>query len=399
MILDDPFFEAQWLRTAGHSSAGAAELGECLAVAEAVRRSDTESWYTAWAAMGERVLERARESLAAGHDVSARSAFLRASNYFRASYTFLMGPTPDSRLTAAYRRHRDAFAAAAALVRPTPEAIAIAYEGETLHGYLFRASDDRAPRPTLIVNGGYDSTAEESYLFSGAAAVARGYTCIVFDGPGQGAALVERGLVFRPDWESVIGPVVDFAVARAEVDPRRIALIGLSFGGHLAPRAASAERRLAACIADPGNYSLREELETRLPAFVARRLDGGNRLVLGALDRVLRRRMRHSTEGWVLRRGMWVHGVTTPMALLRLTRDYTLAGRAERIACPTLVCSAERDEIGVTAQKLFDALTCEKELARFTAAEGAGAHCESGAREVFNQRALDWLDRVMAASG
>jgi len=53
----------------------------------------------------------------------------------------------------------------------------------------------------------------------------------------------------------------------------------------------------------------------------------------------------------------------------------------------------------VTARKLFDALTCEKELPRFTAAEGAGAHCESGAREVFNQRAPDWLDRVMAVPG
>jgi hypothetical protein len=47
MILDDPFFAAQWLRTAGHSSAGGAELGECLAVAETLHRSDTESWYSA----------------------------------------------------------------------------------------------------------------------------------------------------------------------------------------------------------------------------------------------------------------------------------------------------------------------------------------------------------------
>ena len=121
--------------------------------------------------------------------------------------------------------------------------------------------------------------------------------------------------------------------------------MGLSFGGYLAPRAASADRRLAACIADPGEYSLREELESRMPAFVARQLDGGSRL--------------------------------------------------ERITCPTLVCSAEKDEIGVTARKLFDALTCEKEFVTFTAAEGAGTHCESGARAVFNRRALDWLDRVL----
>ena len=49
----------------------------------------------------------------------------------------------------------------------------------------------------------------------------------------------------------------------------------------------------------------------------------------------------------------------------------------------------------MTARRLFDALTCEKEFVSFTAAEGAGAHCESGARAVFNQRALDWLDRVL----
>jgi hypothetical protein len=56
------------------------------------------------------------------------------------------------------------------------------------------------------------------------------------------------------------------------------------------------------------------------------------------------------------------------------------------------------DEIGATARKLFDTLSCRKEFMTFTAAEGAGAHCESGAREVFNQRALDWLDRVLGES-
>ena len=32
MILDDPYVDAQWLRAAGHSGAGGAELGECLAI-------------------------------------------------------------------------------------------------------------------------------------------------------------------------------------------------------------------------------------------------------------------------------------------------------------------------------------------------------------------------------
>lgn len=35
-----------------------------------------------------------------------------------------------------------------------------------------------------------------------------------------------------------------------DVDPERLALIGYSFGGYLAPRAAAFEPRIRACIAD-----------------------------------------------------------------------------------------------------------------------------------------------------
>jgi hypothetical protein len=77
---------------------------------------------------------------------------------------------------------------------PTAETIAIPFEATTLHGYLFRAADNGKSRPPVILNGGYDSsTAEESYFFSGAGAVARGYTAIAFDGTAQGAAINENG--------------------------------------------------------------------------------------------------------------------------------------------------------------------------------------------------------------
>jgi len=84
-----------------------------------------------------------------------------------------------------------------------------------------------------------------------AAALRRGYNLLLLDGPGQGRSLIEQGLVMRPDWENVVGSVVDYALTRPEVDLKRIALMGWSFGGYLAPRAASAEHRLAACVADP----------------------------------------------------------------------------------------------------------------------------------------------------
>jgi hypothetical protein len=45
MVFKDHLFEAQWLRAVGHSAAGGAEIGECLAAARRIREPDAESWY------------------------------------------------------------------------------------------------------------------------------------------------------------------------------------------------------------------------------------------------------------------------------------------------------------------------------------------------------------------
>lgn len=108
------------------------------------------------------------------------------------------------------------------------------------------------------------------------------------------------------------------------------------------------------------------------------------------------RRLRHPTKGWAIHRGLFVHGVVRPIDYLRLTAQYTLEGRAERISCPTLIAKAESDEIGATAEKLYGRLVCRKTVMRFGAEEGAGAHCEAGARALFNHRIFDWIDNLHA---
>ena len=51
-----------------------------------------------------------------------------------------------------------------------------------------------------------------------------------------------------------LSPVVDFALTLPGVDPQEIALMGVSLGGYLAPRAAAFEKRISALIANDGVY-------------------------------------------------------------------------------------------------------------------------------------------------
>jgi len=234
--MKDELFEAQLLRAIGYAPYGGADAAECLAVAGRITGTSLDSWHDAWMAAAARLYGQAEANAAAGQVASARSGFFRAANYFRTAGLFAMGVPLDPRLAEAHRREADSFRRGAALLAVPPEIVQIPYEDTFLPGYHFRAADDAAPRATMILVTGYDGTAEELYFANGAAALERGYNVLAFDGPGQGAMLIDRGVPLRPDWENVITPVVDYLLTRPDTDPARIVLNGLSLGGYLAPQ-------------------------------------------------------------------------------------------------------------------------------------------------------------------
>lgn len=307
-------FWYETLRSMGHIAYGGADFGEVVSTSERITEGDYDSWYTEWLATADRVSAEAEQALKAGHKVSARDGFLRASNYYRSAEFFLHGKNCDPRHDHAYDRSVECFKAAAArYTTPRIEPVEIPYEDTTLPGYLYRADDSGTPRPTLIMHNGFDGTAEEMHFVGALAGVERGYTVLVFDGPGMPGPRHHQGLVFRPDWENVIIPVVDFAETIPEVDNSRIALLGLSMGGVLAPRAAAFEHRLAALIAVDGVYDLgqisvrnipgdREAAERLLRAESALELDA-------AFEQVM---AKDSTYRWAFNHGMYVMGVDTP---------------------------------------------------------------------------------------
>jgi Esterase FrsA-like len=218
-------FSFETLRTAGFATYGGADLGEVLTTARLIPNGNEDAWLKSWRATADRVANIAETSLRQGHHVSAREAFFRASNYYRTAEFFRRrDPANDPEAIRLSDRSRETFVAAAKLLGTPFEIITITYENTTLPGYLFMVDDSGKPRPTVIYNNGFDSTQEESYVAIGAAALRRGYNVLTFDGPGQGAAIRRQKLVFRPDWEAVLSPVIDYANTRPEIDSKRLVL-------------------------------------------------------------------------------------------------------------------------------------------------------------------------------
>ncbi|MCS0636025.1 alpha/beta fold hydrolase [Streptomyces sp. LP05-1] len=392
---DDSQFWFETLRTFGHIAYGGADFGETVVTAERIIAGDYDSWHDEWLATADRVAAEGRSALAGGHPVSARDAFLRASNYYRSAEFFLHGDPTDPRIHHAYDASVACFREAAALFAPAVEPVRIPYRDTTLPGYLYRADDSGGPRPTVVMFNGFDGSAEEMHFGGAAAAVERGYTVLTFDGPGQPGTRHHQGLTFRPDWEHVVGPVLDHARTLPEVDPFRIALLGTSMGGLLAPRAAAFDHRIAALIALDGVYDLgtiatasvpgdRAEAERRLRAEHDPELDAAMEAGMAA-DPMVR---------WAVQHGMYVLGAATPRAFAAAYLDYHLRdGVAERIACPTLVCSGADDGFfRGQPELLYEHLTCPRTLLEFTAEQGADAHCQAGAQRLAYARIFDWLD-------
>lgn len=315
-----------------------------------------------------------------------------ASNYYRTAAFYLTVHPSDPRLRALSQRSRSCFQQALASFQTPVEQVAIPYEGTTLPGYFYRVDD--TPRPTLIILGGLDSTGEELYFAGAAAALQHGYHCLTFEGPGQGSVIGEQHLPFRPDWEAVVTPVVDYALSRSHVDPQRLALMGISWGGYLAPRAAAFEHRLAACVLLSGTTSPQDILLAMVPEQTRHLLERGD---AAQFNRECGRALEQSLgRSWFLHQCLSTFRASSFFDLFQMSAQYTLERLVEQIRCPTLLCLGEADQqFAAQSHALYEALVCPKTFQPFLSEEGAEEHCQEGALLLLNQRVFQWLDTAM----
>jgi hypothetical protein len=386
-------FAFELLRGMGACEWGAAELGECVETAHWISPHRISSWVDAWSSLGERIAAVARTAEADGHSVTSRAAYRRASNYFRMAAFFADPRDPRRRQywSASRELFHEAIVADAARIKP----IRIPFGTATLPGYF--VSGGRPKAPTLIALGGLDSTAEELCGWIGSAAPWYGWNCLIFEGPGQWGALYENpGLHFCTDYEKPVGAAVDFALNRPDVDGDRLALIGYSLGGFLAPRAVAFEPRIRALVANPLIIDLAEALRSAYPLS-----DKAAPLLSFAVKLAGWISVRAS---WIAQHGCWAFGARTAPQLYTMVKSFSLKGMERQLKCPTLFIFSEGEiaKIGVPlilqTAEFLRSMTADRTIHIFSRAEGAGAHCQFGATAIAQSVIFDWLNATLCSS-
>ena len=377
----DASYDGQLARTMSLATDGAADLGEAMAAARTVKKTTPTEWHTAWSATAERAERFADSAAKAGDQVSARDAYLRASEYYRQASFFMRSNLDDPLLRAAYSAHVETFRAGLALFDRPARSITIPYEGGHLNGYLHSPDATGTPRPTIIMPAGYDSTAES--MFGVPDAVARGYNVLTFEGPGQGGVLYEQRIYFRPDTEVVFTPVVDWLLTQPEVDPNRIILFGRSFGGYTAPRAAAFEHRFAALVLDPAQPRMADRIPDGIIGMIA--------------PHIVNAQMKLSdNRAEFFHSRMATHNIDTIEDYFAELGRFDMLDVAGQITCPTLIIEAEHDFAGGSGQLLKESMTAPTDLVNLTAEMGADGHCAGLGQRVWAGVVYPWLHATLS---
>ncbi len=397
----------------GSAGYGCAEFGELAAAVNQVNAAGAsyQTYYDTFLALAQRTSALADQELADRQVASARSVYLRASTYYDMCLYFILGTSARAQEAGAYAAVQRCWQQASQLFDPPFEPVRIPYGRSWLPGYLLRPDDRPVRRPTVILNNGEDAQNVTLYSYGGAAALERGYNALIFEGPGQGSMLFQRQIPFRPDWENVITPIVDYLRSRPDVDPARIALSGSSLGGELVIRAAAFEHRLAAVVADPGILSVWLSWQTGYPPIASLFAHGATKEQVNAawqkniaptLTAVERYNFAKRAEGYgrqFLLAARAGHVFSDLYDFGTTVMKFTVADVADRVTAPTLVTAYQDDQLVIPASgqgtQVYKLLRSDKQYHYFTAAEGAQDHCAPMAPQTRNQAVYDWLDGIL----
>ncbi len=389
----DVEMDFQLLRSLGADAAGGGAAGELLVTAKGIADGSPASWSAAFLALAERLEADGNTRLERGHKVSAMESLLRSSAYFRAAEYYGDPSAPETAQTG--MKCRDVFLKGMRLAAWKTESVLIPFgrENDFLPGYFITPSRGSGRRKTLLAQSGFDGTAEEMYFAIGKAALERGYNVLLFEGPGQtGKRRFHPNSTFVPDTAPALRAVMDFALARPEVHPGKIALYGASFGGYFALSGAVGEPRLGAVIANSPLIDAQEHFFAGMgPQFVA--MFQNQNLTAEEIRAMPEEEMPEKYKFSLLNLCVR-YGKPSVKETLDVMRDFRLReDQLRSLKIPALGLVSESEGTVPMAQaKRFAELAPRAALHIFTEESGANIHCQLDNMPLSWAVALDWLD-------
>jgi dienelactone hydrolase len=327
------------------------------------------AWKEEWSAMADRVARVADTAAAEARQITAGNHYMRAANYYYSAERFI---PPGEEKMAMYHQALRCWRAALARLYPQIERVEVPYEGQSLPAYFLPAPGEGRKR-TVVLFDGMDNAKEMSVIFAGLDFARRGINTLAIDGPGQSEALRLRKIYSRPDYEVAGRAAYDWVAARPEVDPKRVSVMGYSFGGYHAPRVAGMDKRYAGCVALGAMFwDMQAWLTT-------------SKSQLAADAR------KSSTSIFQFR---WVIGAPDNATALEWAKKFTLDGIAQQIECPVLILHGENDRIVplAEAKTLYAKVGAKNKTLRiFTAEEGGAEHCQVDNRQLGIDYVGDWI--------
>jgi dienelactone hydrolase len=362
-----PWMAYQFRRALGETQEGGGAVSECFQAASRMVPGDRESWHREWLAVAERNDRRGNEAEATGHVHTAKACWLRSVDYYR-SAEFWLG-ADDPRRLEVFTKCEAAFQKAGRYFTPPVERVEVAYEdGQHLSAYFIKAPAGDPRQPVLIGFGGLDSFKEELLFMVGNGALSRGISCLLVDGPGQGATLRRLRIPTRVDYEVPVARCIDYLETRSDVDMTRIAVSGSSLGGYYAARAGAFEHRLAAVVSHGAIWNLVEFWQGW----------GEDHALAGHIK--------------------WVFGTETMADALGKCQNFKLEGVIENIQCPYLILHGGHDVLGVRqAEQTYEyarAHGVAVTLKLVSEDETGAEHCQHDNPTLGMEHMADWLTEV-----
>lgn len=388
---NDAEMDFQLLRQLGSAYYGGTSIGETLSCVSFMQDENADAWAEQFLKLAHKQELDAINRLQKHHYISSKEQFLKATNSYRSVEYFIHSHKPEHKQYGL--KSRECFINYLKLTNYHFESDFITYNNQQLPYHIISPNKNSISKKTILIVSGFDGTTEESFIHYGVAAIERGYNVICFAGPGQmDTVRFNQQTCFEPNFEAPITMLLDkIEESYNWVDLSNLALMGISFGGYFASRAACYEPRIKALIANSPIVNLcsyilgfvDDETEEDFQDFS---YDDIQHIP----DEIMPPSLKELTANLLLRFGNKLMSET-----IDYLQKFNISDSLQLINCPTLALIGDGE--GGEPLRQFDYFVENiklKHFYKFTSEDGADTHCQVTNLNFANCIVYDWLDEI-----